>query len=105
MPQYMITYLGMPEPMTPEEGQEHRAKYMEWLGALGDSAISPANPLKNTSTVQSDGSVSSGGSTGMSGFTLIEAESDDAALAVAKACPFLEVGGTLEVSELMQMSG
>jgi len=27
----------------------------------------------------------------------------DAALSAAKACPFLDIGGTLEVSELMQM--
>jgi hypothetical protein len=41
----------------------------------------------------------------MSGFTIIEADSDEAALSMAKACPFLDVGGSLEVSEMMQMPG
>ena len=41
----------------------------------------------------------------MSGFTLIEADSMETALAIAKACPFLDIGGSLEVSELMQMPG
>jgi len=41
----------------------------------------------------------------MSGFTIIEAESMDAALEAARSCPFLEIGGSLEVSELMQMPG
>jgi len=41
----------------------------------------------------------------MSGFTIIEAESMEAALLSAKACPFLDVGGSLEVSELIQMPG
>jgi hypothetical protein len=63
------------------------------------------NPLKSTSTVNSDGTVSSGGTTTMSGYTIIEADSMDAALSIAKACPFLEIGGSLEVSELMKMPG
>jgi hypothetical protein len=41
----------------------------------------------------------------MSGFTIVEVESMEAALSIAKACPFLDVGGSLEVSELMQMPG
>lgn len=39
----------------------------------------------------------------MSGYTIIEADSMQVALENAKACPFLEIGGSLEVSELMQM--
>ena len=53
---------------------------MDWLSSLGDSAVSPANPLKNTSTVNSDGTVTTGGTTTMSGYTIIEADSMDAAL-------------------------
>ena len=105
MPQYFITYLGGNQPSTPEEGKEHFAKYKEWLSSLGDSVVSPANPLKDTSTVNPDGTVSTGGTTSMSGFTIIEADSKEAALSIAKACPFLDIGGSLEVSELIRMSG
>ena len=105
MAQYIITYLGGDQPSSPEEGKQHFAKYKEWLSSLGDSAISPANPLKNTSTVNSDGTVTTGSKTSMSGFTIIETDSTEAALEIAKACPFLDIGGSLEVSELIQMSG
>lgn len=105
MPQYMLSYLGGNPPSSPEEGKANMAKYKDWLSSLGDSAVSPANPLKDTSTVKSDGTVSTGSTTSMSGFTIIEADSMEGALSVAKACPFLEVGGSLEVSELMQMPG
>ncbi len=105
MPQYVIVYLGGNQPASPEEGKQHFSRYMEWLTALGDAAVSPANPLKNTCTVNPDGTVSSGGTTAMSGYTVIEADSMEAALSVAKSCPFLEVGGSLEVSELMEMPG
>ncbi|MBE9399697.1 hypothetical protein IOQ59_20730 [Pontibacterium sp. N1Y112] len=105
MPQYMITYLGGNQPSSPEEGKQHFAKYMEWIASLGDAAVSPANPLKATQTVNPDGTVTSGGMTGMSGFTLVEMASMEDALVVAKRCPFLDIGGSLEVSELMQMPG
>ena len=103
MPQYLIVYIGGNQPSSPEESKQHMTKYMDWLSSLGDSAVSPANPLKDTSTVNPDGTVTSGGTTAMSGFTIIEAGSMEAALSVAKACPFLDIGGSLEVSELMQM--
>ncbi|MBW7883116.1 MAG: hypothetical protein H3C34_10845 [Caldilineaceae bacterium] len=105
MAQYLITYLGGGQPSSPEEGQQHFAKYRAWLSSLGDSAVSPANPLKNTSTVNPDGSVTVGSTTSMSGYTIIEAHSMEAALEIAKACPFLEIGGSLEVSELVEMPG
>jgi hypothetical protein len=105
MPQYVITYLGGNQPATQEEGKQHMSKYMEWLTALGDAAVSPANPLKGTQTVNPDGSITSGGSTAMSGYTIIKTDSMEAALDIAKSCPFLDIGGSLEVSELMQMPG
>lgn len=105
MSQYLIVYLGGNQPSSPEEGKQHMAKYMDWLKSLGESAITPANPLKNTSTVNPDGTVATGGTTTMSGYTIIEADSMEAALSIAKACPFLEVGGSLEVSELIKMPG
>lgn len=103
MSKFMIAYLGGEPPASPEEGQRHFARYMEWLHSLGDAAVSPANPFRTTRTVHADGSVTDGGETAMSGYTLIEAESIDAALAIARTCPFLEIGGSLEVSELGEM--
>lgn len=105
MTQYIITYLGGDMPSNPEEGKKHFAKYREWLTEMGDAVVSPANPMKDTSTIKPDGSVTPGSTSAMSGFTVIEVDSMDDALKAAKACPFLEIGGILEVSELMQMSG
>ncbi len=82
-----------------------RTKDRAWLSSLGDSAGSPANPLKDTNTVNSDGTVVTGSTTTMSGFTIIKADSMDTALLIAKACPFLETGGSLEVPELIEMPG
>ena len=103
MSQFVIVYLGGNQPSDPEEGKKHFAKYMEWMKSLGDAAISPMNPLVNTSVIKPDGTVLEGTTTAMSGFTIIEADSMESAMSVARQCPFLEIDGTLEVSELMQM--
>lgn len=103
MPQYLISYIGGNQPASPEEGRQHFTRYMQWLSSLGDAAISPANPLKDTRTIKPDGSIDQGGVTTMSGFTIVVAKSMDAALALARDCPFLEIGGSLEVSELVEM--
>lgn len=103
MSKYTIVYLGGNQPTSPEEGQKHFAKYQEWLASLGDSAVSPMNPFKSTSTVNPDGEVILGSTTKMSGYTVIEVATMEAALEIAKACPFLEIGGSLEVSEMLEM--
>ena len=79
------------------------ARYKRWLADLGDAAVSPMNPLKHTQTLLPDGTTIEGSATGMSGYTLIAAESMEQAVAIARACPFLDVGGTLEVGELIVM--
>ena len=103
MTQYVIVYFGGNPPATAEEGQRHFARYVEWLKSLGDAAVSPANPLMHTRTVGADGTVSEGGASAMSGYTIVEADSIDAAIVMAQNCPFLEIGGTLEVSERVDM--
>ena len=104
MAQFVFVYLGGNHPSNPEEADKHFSKYMEWLTALGDKVVIPTIPLKDTTTVSPNGSIKEGGSSAMSGFSIIKADSMDAALAIAQSCPFLEIDGTLEVSEMMQVS-
>lgn len=104
MAQYLITYLGSPREMGRDEGRMHMVKYRDWLDGLGDAVISAANPVRNAKTIESDGRVKNSGITKMSGYSIIEAESDEEALAIVTACPYLDVGGQLELAELVQMS-
>ena len=103
MKQYVYVYLGGNHPASEEEANKHFEKYMGWLSALGDAVVIPTIPLKDTTTVSPNGSVEQGGSSAMSGFSIIKADSMEAALSIAQDCPFLEIGGSLEVSEMMQM--
>ena len=103
MARYIITYLGGEQPSDPKVAEEHMERYREWLRSLGDAIVSALNPLKDTHVIASDGETSEGSSTAMSGFTVVEANSLGAVLEMSKSCPFLEIGGSLEVSELMQI--
>lgn len=103
MPQFVISYIGGDQPASPEEGKEHMGRYMAWIKGLGAKAVSPMNPFGKTHTVKPSGDVEKGSSIGMSGYTIVEAESIEEAIEMAKACPFLDINGSLEVSELMQM--
>ena len=104
MPQYIFVYLGGEYPSNPEEGQKHFSKYQQWLSSLGDAVVSPAIPFKDTHTVQPNGTTAPGSTTAMSGLSIIKMPSMDDALKVAETCPFLEINGTLEISEMIEMS-
>ncbi len=103
MKKFVLVYLGGNQPSSEEDARNHFNKYTEWLSSLGDAVVIPTIPLKDTSTVSPDGSVHEGGSSAMSGFSIIKADSMEAALSIARSCPFLEIEGSLEVSEMMQM--
>lgn len=105
MAQYIITYLGGDQPASKEEGMKHMAKYQQWLQELGDAVISPMNPFGSTHHIGADGAVSKGSAINMSGYTTVEADSIEAAIEMAKACPFLAINGQLEVAELIKMPG
>ena len=104
MKHYVLTYLGGDQPSSPEAGQKNFAKYKEWLASLGEAAISPMVPFKNTHTIHPDGTETTGSSVAMTGHTIIQAESIEEAVTIAKGCPFLETNGTLEVAEIVHMS-
>jgi len=103
VPKYIIAYHGGNKPESPEEGAKHMAKWKAWIEGLGDAVVNPGTPLGMSKTVSSSGVTDDGGLDPMSGFSMVNADSMDAALEMAKACPFLETGGTLEVAEVMEM--
>jgi hypothetical protein len=103
MANYILAYHGGKKPESPEEGAKHMAKWKAWVGGLGDAAVNPGTPLGKSRIVSSSGVSDDGGSNPMSGFSVVKADSMDAALEMAKECPTLELDGTIEVAEMMEM--
>jgi hypothetical protein len=103
MSEYIIAYHGGKKPESPEDGARHMAKWKAWVSDLGDAVVNPGTPLGPSKTVSSDGVADDGGPNPLSGFSIVRADSMDAAIDMAKACPTLDLGGTLEVAQVMKM--
>jgi hypothetical protein len=101
MPKYVIAYLGGKHLPNPEERAAHMGKWKAWVDGLGDRMVNPGTPLGQGKLVSSDG-VSERGSNHLTGFSIVLADNMDAALEIARRCPFLEIG-TIEVAEAMEM--
>jgi hypothetical protein len=100
MAKYLLVYHGGGMP----EGEAAQAKVMAawgtWFQNLGPALADGGNPVSQTKTIAGDGAVSDGGGANpSSGYSLIEADGIDAAVALAKGCPVLASGATIEVAE------
>lgn len=104
MPEFVVIYHNtkMPVDMSPEEGEKNRAKFGEWLKELGDAVVNPGTPFGPSKMVSSDGVSDSDGGNTMMGFSMVKADSIDAAVELVSDCPFLDMGD-LEVAEALQM--
>ena len=80
-------------------------KWNAWVTGMGDKLTNPGTPLGKTSVLTSDGVSANGSSNPMNGFSIVEADSLDQAVEILSGCPVLDIGGTLEISEMMKMPG
>ena len=102
MANYIFAYYGEPTFASPEEGEQHKAKWQAWVKDLGDAWVNPGTPLGRPKTVSASGVSDDNGAHRLTGFAIVKADSMDAALVLAKGCPFLE-HGTIDVAETMDM--
>lgn len=104
MAKYLFVYHGGSHPETEEEVKQVMDAWGSWMGSMGAAVIDGGNPVGMSSTVHSDGSVTSdGGTNPASGYGLFEASDLEDALAKAKGCPILTAGGSVEVAEAIDM--
>ncbi len=104
MTKYMFAYHGGGMPETPEEGEKQMAKWQSWLEGMGQSCHDMGNPVGMSKTVSATLVEDHGGANPLSGYSIVEADSIEAAVEMAKGCPILEGGsGTVEVAPIMEM--
>jgi len=99
MANYLLTYYGGGMP----EGEAEQAQVMQawgaWFGELGDSVVDAGNPTSQSRAISPDGSVMDATSA-PTGYSIIKADSLDAAVAASKRCPVLAGGAAIVVSEI-----
>jgi hypothetical protein len=100
---FLLVYTGgvRETPPTPEESAAILKDWSDWFDSLGENMVDMGNPTAPASKrVASDGSVSDGaGDEMVTGYSIIKADSLDAATESAKGCPQLKAGGQVAVYE------
>jgi hypothetical protein len=103
MPNYVLVYHGGGVPESEQEGQRIMAAWMKWFEEIAGSVVDAGNPVSQVKTVAGDGSVSPGGPNPVTGYTVVSADSMDAAVDLSKGCPILASGGSVEVGETFKV--
>ena len=102
MARFLFTYHGGNKPESQEEMGRVMAAWGAWYEAMGAAVVDSGGPAGNSKTVTAGGVEDNGGANPVSGHTVVEAASIDAAVELAKGCPILD-SGTVEVTEVLQM--
>jgi len=103
MGKYVFVYKGgggMAE--TEEERNALMAAWGAWLGALGPSLVDAGNPFGPSAAVKADGSNGTATS-GLTGYSIVEAPSLDNAVEKAGGCPVFASGGSVDVYETFEV--
>jgi hypothetical protein len=109
MAKFLFVYRGADETvakMTPEEMQQHLQKWEKWIGEGMQKGwmLDPGDGLKREGRVVSTKVVTDGpfveSKEIVGGFSIIQADTIDAAAKLAKGCPGVNAGGTVEVRPL-----
>ncbi|HEX9122402.1 MAG TPA: hypothetical protein VF984_03455 [Actinomycetota bacterium] len=104
MADFVLLYTGGSMPETEEEQARVMQAWTDWFGTIGAGLKDGGNPFTPAArTVGSDGSVKDGAPGPLhSGYTIVQADSLDAATAIAKGSPVLQGGGSITVYETFE---
>jgi hypothetical protein len=104
MANYVFAYSGGKGVSTDEtERNEQYAQWGRWFEELGSAIVDGGAAMGTAKTVGPGGSVSDGGSRALTGYSIVAADSLDAAVELAKGCPVLGIGGAVDVYEVIAM--
>jgi len=99
MANYLMAYKGGGMAETDAEREALMARWGAWFGQLGAAIVDPGNPFAGSASVKSDGSVGDSAGSGLTGYSVLQADSLAGATELAKGCPVLEAGGSVDVYE------
>ncbi len=98
---YVMLYTGGRMPESEVEQAEILKAWEAWYGRIGNALVDAGNPFASRSkSITSDGMViESRDDCIHSGYTIIQADSLEAAVSMAKTCPILKDGARISVYE------
>jgi hypothetical protein len=102
MTKFMFVYQGggaMEE--SPSETEKVMAAWGAWYGTLGDAVADGGAPFAGSTSISPSGR--SAAATGLTGFSIVTANSLEDAASMTTGCPVLANGGTVDVYECIDM--
>ncbi len=100
MNEYIIAYYMGKQPPAQTDQKEGMKKFQEWIESHSEAVVNPGTPLGKSQIIAAQDSVAAEHTSRLTGFSIVQAEDMDAAMKIAKTCPFLEVG-IIEVAPIM----
>ena len=110
MEKYMFIFIGGdPSHLSPEDQQAHMQKWFAWVEKLsqekkyvaGEAVLPGGKTILGSIKSVTDGPYAEGKEI-VGGFFVVEAKDLNEAVEMAKACPDYELGGIVEVREVMK---
>jgi len=101
MGKYVLAYKGAVEESSPEETEAWMATWVQWFGDLGEAVIDGGAPFGASTALGAGGRADA--TAALTGFSILRADTLEAAAGLAKGCPVLTRGGTVEVYETIDM--
>jgi hypothetical protein len=98
MANYLLAYTGGSMAQTETEREAAMAAWGGFFQKLGAAVVEVGNPVGASASVTAAGTNGPAAS-GLSGYSVISAESLDAATALVAECPVLSSGGKVDVYE------
>jgi len=104
MAKYLLLYRGGSMPESEAEQAAVMNAWDGWFHELGSAVADGGNPFTPgaSKAIAPDGAVTDPNSTA-SGYSILEADSLDAATGLAKGCPVLQGGASIEVYETFEV--
>jgi hypothetical protein len=110
MEKYMLIFIGGdPSHLSPEAQQAHMGKWFAWVEKLrnekryvgGEALLPGGKTVKGTKKTVTDGPFAESKEV-VGGYFVLECKNLDEAVQIAKDCPDYDLGGTVEVREVMK---
>jgi hypothetical protein len=101
MANFVLLYSGGGMAETPAEQEAVMQAWGAWFGKIGSALVDGGNPFTPVAKTISKGGKVSDGPVGTlaTGYSIVKADSLDAAVALAKDCPVLTSDGQISVYE------
>lgn len=100
MSKFLVTYHGSGMPDDPELMEQAKAAFGEWVAKTGDALVDPGAPLMMVTQVATGDATDP---VQIGGYSIVDADSLDAAVALLRSHPYVARGGTLQVNQALEV--